>query len=411
MSQFNIINPKLVDSGLFASRLVTIEGPMVDRYNNCLTQLGFTPTSLTSFRIDGYGWSPEIAQEKNNPAYLSHGDANPFAIILSPNQAGLPVFYPFHNFDRKMMEYVYADYAEQIEEITATTGLIIDIDRYVHSVETPLDLLSYNRISIRAIVIGDLLEGKKEQDLLIEQMMEGDNFLSRRMQQKLLGNVKHYEDLRGKNIMIEPQSFDVESFYTRLFGGVFILRDRIHQQDLIIVNDAAWVENIPKSTAYSVKYIQDPKLLSSLRKRGYVEEISDNAMLMERMKKWAFVSAIAHKNRENTMDAIMNNAGLFQKYFQQHRDEMALFKAIESGKLSKEPLAGLIPHSQLGESQSQLIWQLLTTIHYYDIFMLYKWNKEKFFTEFESFPHDVQDWIVEFVVEQNHLYYKDQSDD
>ena len=68
---------KLKAANLYQSELIPISGKLVERYNQCLLKLGFEPTKLKSFSIDGIGWSPEIAEEKKELHYLNHGEANP----------------------------------------------------------------------------------------------------------------------------------------------------------------------------------------------------------------------------------------------------------------------------------------------------------------------------------------------
>lgn len=403
------MNKKLIQSGLFASRLVPIEGQLlVDRYNRCLVQLGSTPTKLTSFRIDCYGWSPEIAQEKGNKAYLSYGDSSPFAIIISPKQYGLPAFYPFHNFDRKIMQFIFEDYKDQIEEITKTTAIIVDVDRYVSFLESPLSFIGYDRITVKPTILGNLQDGKIEQDHLIEEFMDGEKFLTLRAQQKLLANVKEFGDLRGKKILMEPNTYPANSFYTRMFGGVFIFRDKqpSNLKPLLVVLDKTWMEKLEQPSDCTLAHISDPKIMNILQKKGFLQELSDQKLL-SRMKTWAFVHAIADKPREHRMSEIMANAGLMKQYLQRYRDELSLYTAIENGTIDSDPVAGWEPNRNLKQTQYRLVWKLLTNVHYYDIFLLYKWNKEKFYLEFETYPDDVQDWIVDFVVRENNLYNSD----
>lgn len=63
---------KLKAANLYQSELLPVSGKLVERYNQCLKTLGFSPTELTSFSIDGIGWSPEIAEEKKELLYLNH---------------------------------------------------------------------------------------------------------------------------------------------------------------------------------------------------------------------------------------------------------------------------------------------------------------------------------------------------
>lgn len=398
-----MINQKLIDSKLFAARMVDVEGPMVDLYNKCLVELGFTPTSLQSFRIDSYGWSPEIAQEQSNSSYLSHGDANPFAIILSPNQAGLPVFYPYHNFDRKMMSFVYEDYKEQIEEVTKTTAIMVDIDRYVQFLESPLDLLSYNKITVKCKILGNLLEGKLEQDTLIQEVMTAENFLTQRSQQKLVANLKAFGDLRERKIIMEPQSYPIASFYTRMFGGVFLFREVFNEKPLLVCVEKKWVK---KMETEECVHINDKRVITALADKAYIEPLT-NDEVFERMKTWAYVSAIADQPRDHTISEIMNNKGLFTKYLQQYKAEMGVYRDLETKNFTREYIAQYTPSTNLPTTQFRLMWKLLTTIEYYDVFLLYKWNKEKFYKEFNTYKDDVQDWVKDWVVKWNKKYYED----
>ena len=73
---------KLKEANLYNHELIPVSGKLVERYNECLTKLGFLPTKLTHFHIDGMGWSPEIAEEKDNINYLNNGEANLHGILI-----------------------------------------------------------------------------------------------------------------------------------------------------------------------------------------------------------------------------------------------------------------------------------------------------------------------------------------
>ena len=84
----------------YQQHLVEVSSPaLVKRYNAALESLGLKPTKLSSFHLDGRGWSPEIANEQTND-YLSHGPANALAIILSPDQRDKPLYAPSTSFDK-----------------------------------------------------------------------------------------------------------------------------------------------------------------------------------------------------------------------------------------------------------------------------------------------------------------------
>ena len=108
---------KLKQANLYRNELIPISGKLVERYNKCLVKLGFTKTNLTSFSIDGIGWSPEIAAEKKEVFYLNNGEANPHCILITPLQKGLPVYNPFHSYDREVMKLVFQKHGEKINNI------------------------------------------------------------------------------------------------------------------------------------------------------------------------------------------------------------------------------------------------------------------------------------------------------
>ncbi len=110
---------KLIQSGLFGRQLHHVgTARSVQRYNACLEDIGLQTTKLTEFHIDGWGWSPEIAEELQNKEYLSHGSANPYSVIISPEQQHCSLYYPYHSFDWDIHQQVFEQYAAQIADFS-----------------------------------------------------------------------------------------------------------------------------------------------------------------------------------------------------------------------------------------------------------------------------------------------------
>ncbi|GAL67321.1 hypothetical protein JCM19301_2673 [Jejuia pallidilutea] len=154
---------KLKQANLYRSELIPVSGKLVERYNKCLVKLGFTKTKLKTFHIDGIGWSPEIAEEKEETNYLNNGEANPHGIIISPLQKGKPVYLPFHTFDRDMMKYVFKIHGVKIKDITRDSAICLDFDQKIDAFYEPLDVLKYNKITIHFHLIDNLDRVKEEQ--------------------------------------------------------------------------------------------------------------------------------------------------------------------------------------------------------------------------------------------------------
>ncbi len=179
---------KLAEKGLFGDGLIKIFKPsMIERYNRCLEDIGLKPTELQEFRIDGWGWSPEIAQEQGDDFYLSHnGPANPYAIILTPDQEDKPIYFPFHSFDRDLMRIVFRTAYSQIADLTTETVIWIDVDQEITTYKAPQDLLMIDSINLRFNTPERLMKVAKDQRALVRQFYEidrawGDNKLHDRI--------------------------------------------------------------------------------------------------------------------------------------------------------------------------------------------------------------------------------------
>ena len=216
---------KLKDAKLFRNELISVNGKLVERYNKCLEKLGFSKTALTSFSIDGLGWSPEIAEEKKEQFYLNNGEANTHAIIISPLQKGLPIYNPFHSFDKELMKVVFKKHGDFIKDITRDSAICLDFDQKIDVFYEPLDVLKYKDIVIKFHLINNLNKAKENQLKLIHTFNLDNNFIDENIHKQLLASAKKYGDLRERNLILEEIKYTTDSFYTKAFGGIFVLKD------------------------------------------------------------------------------------------------------------------------------------------------------------------------------------------
>ena len=283
---------KLKAAGLFGRELISVSGSLAERYNGCLGMLGVEPTSLNRFHIDGLGWSPEIAEEKSNPYYLNIGEANSNAIIISPNQEGNPVHMPFHSFDRDIMTAVFAAYGKEIRDITKDSAICIHLDQNIDTYYEPFDLLRYNQLTLSFRILNDLARKQKEQLELVEEFNSGNNFINREIHNKLLDSAKQYGDLRNRKLELDPLKLKIRSFYTKAFGGIFVLRDFIN--DIIVFESEETFQKAIKDTVHDVTlfHIDHNELTATLVNHLITEfDIKKAAKTKryERIKKHLFV--------------------------------------------------------------------------------------------------------------------------
>ena len=405
---------KLKEANLYRSELIPVSGKLVERYNQCLKKLGFKPTTLKSFSIDGIGWSPEIAEEKKDIHYLNHGDANPHGIVLSPLQKGKPVYVPFHTFDREMMKHVFREYGAKINDITRDSAICLDFDQDIDAFLDPLDILKYNTVKITFRLMDDLDRIQQDQLALVETFKTGNNFIDEDIHAQLLESAKRHGDLRFRELSLEPLEFKTDSFYTRAFGGVYVLRDFI--STILIFEDKNTHKQAIKDTAHDVLifHIQQPELMAKLKDHIIIEcdlEKVVQTTRYERIKKSMFNQVL--QKAEHPIKDILDDKVLFRSYL--NRIDVKALKKVNGVEIYLERLErsnafkinDLVdqqfyfalhqPHSSLEANHQDLIWKLLINVAPIDVLFLYWYDKEQFYRNYENWSESFQDWVIETI--------------
>ncbi|WP_027126890.1 DUF6638 family protein [Gelidibacter mesophilus] len=402
---------KLKAAHLFRNDLIPISGKLVERYNQCLKKLGLTVTKLTSFSIDGLGWSPEIAEEKKEIHYLNNGEANPNAIIITPLQKGKPVYVPFHTFDRDMMQHIFRNHGDRINDITRDCAICVDFDQYIDAFYEPLDVLKYKDISISFKLINDLDKVQKLQFQLVDTFKQGNNFIDENLHQQLLDSAKTYGDLRHRNLELHELYFSTDSFYTRAFNGVFVLRDFI--TPIVVFEDEKWHKEAIKDTSHDVLiyHISQPELMDKLRDHLIIEYDLDAVVKTpryERIKKFMFSQLL--KEPQHPIKDILDDKVLFKGYLnklsiENRKKVMSVELYLEKMEVNNQhKLADIVdvelfealhqPHSSLNAKHQDLIWKLLVNISSLDVLFMYWYDKEQFYKNYKDWDDSLKDWVI-----------------
>jgi len=406
---------KLKAAGLYGGSLVTVTGSLIERYNGCLAMLGVSPTSLTRFSVDGMGWSPEVAEEKEDNFYLNIGEANANAIIISPEQEDKPVHMPFHSFDRDIMTAIFAAYKRQIRDITKDSAIAVHLDQAIDAYYEPFDLLRYKELSVSFKLLNDLDQKQQEQLELITHFDSENNFIDRTIHEALLASAKAHGDLRQRKLQLQPLQLPIQSFYTRAFGGIFVLRD--FMTDIIVFESEEIFEKAIDNTVHEVTlfHIAHHELTATLVNHLIAEfDIKKAAKTerYERIKKHIFVEHLG--DIEHPLPEVLDSPFLFKKYLNTldiaTRKKVMSVELYNQRKIVERDLkieevvdlqytqALLRPHSSLEEEHQDLVWRLLCKIVPKDPLHLYWYEKEAFYTAFKSWKPDYQDWIVSLIL-------------
>ncbi|MCF7560058.1 hypothetical protein L3X39_05360 [Sabulilitoribacter multivorans] len=405
---------KLKQANLYRSELIPVSGKLVERYNKCLVKLGFTATKLKTFSIDGIGWSPEVAEEKDDLNYLNNGEANPHGILISPLQKGKPVYLPIHTFDRDMMKYVFKIHGEKIKDITRDCAICLDFDQGIDAFYEPLDVLKYNNVTIHFHLIDNLDKIQKTQLELVDTFNRDNNFIDETIHQQLLDSAKKYGDLRYRDLDLHELQFTTNSFYTRAFGGVYILRDFI--SPIVVFEDLKWYKEAIKDTNYDVLiyHIEQPELMDKLRDHIIIEYDLEKVVKTERyerIKKFEFAQYL--KKTQHPVRDILNDPILYKSYLnkldiESRKKVMSVERYLEKLENSNEfKIADIVdlkffeslhePHSSLDVKHQDLIWKLLVNIAPKDVLYWYWYDKETFYESFKTWDDSLKDWAIETI--------------
>ncbi|GGI57366.1 DUF6638 family protein [Winogradskyella haliclonae] len=405
---------KLKAANLYRSELIPVSGKLVERYNKCLLKLGFTETKLKKFSIDGVGWSPEVAEEKKDDNYLCNGPSNPHGIIISPLQNRKPVYSPYHSFDRDMMQLIFKSYSKKINDITRDSAVIIDFDQKIDTFYEPLDVLKYDEITINFHLMDNLYHQQREQFQLIEKFKTNHNFIDEELQAQILESAKTYGDLRGRDLDLPNLKFQSGSFYTKAFGGVYVLRDFI--KTIVVFEDMTSYKEAIKDTVHDVLmyHVSHPELVEKLRDHIIIEcNLEDivSTSKYERIKRYEFAQVLT--DTQHPINDILSDTMLFKSYLnkidiksrkQVMSVELYLEKLERSNAYKLEDMVDKQmyfalhqPHSSLSVQHQDLIWKLLVNIAPKDVLFLYWYDKEQFYKSYDTWDESFRDWVIKTI--------------
>lgn len=407
---------KLTSAGLYGNGLVAVNSlELVTRYNTCLESLGVTPTALSEFRIDGVGWSPEIAEEHNDPFYLSHGPANPLAVIISPDQFAKPVYVPYFSFQRQLMEKHFKMHSREIADLTSQAGLCVELEHGLSHHRSPADLLLLQDVTVHTSGGGELIEAFKEQRKLVSEFNNrNDAWFAEDLRRSIIESARTHGDLRGRNQLISDWHFaETDYFYSRAFGGMFVLRGLKKWKQVIIHVDAD-LKGLPKSGEVGVFPLNDPSWMQLLidedllqidmtRPSGYIEDIhrisecflADAACTRDPALKFA---SLTSGQRKGLIKKLANE--LAPAVFDLEHVKLKLDRATtpdakafpeEVKRLLSQPASGLAPEKR------RLMWQMLTRYQPTDVWRLYRHNKHYFYEQYATWTESKQRWAISMI--------------
>jgi hypothetical protein len=387
---------------------------LVKRYNEALETLGLQPTGLSSFHIDGRGWSPEIALEQDNH-YLSHGSENLVAIIMSPEQRSIPVYTPLTSFDKNILQRYFETYLGQIADFTKSVALCLELDHTPRQYKSLADVVNFQSVTVKTTA-GSFGSGAAEQQTLITKFLDDEHaWFDHSLREQIIESSKRYGDLRGRASLPAPLVVnDVSSFYINVLGGMYVISpDR--NSKYVILEDKA---QLPSRQRY-IYHSQDTKLLPRLledklldvsedyyRKepkrliQKYDALIADALFQLEPELDFTKLTATQRKQRLKMYAGDLPSVIAELEGFMHKLSEGA---TLRSDDLSRDLILVLLhPHPELNQQAQDVLWQFLSKVQSQrveplDIVQLYQKDLAYFFELYQGWSTQRQVWAESYL--------------
>ena len=408
---------KLTKATLVGGGLILIDrAETVRRYRACMERLGLEPTKLDTFHIDGIGWSPEIADEKKDRDFLSHGVANPVGIIVTANQFDRPIYMPAHSFDRVMLRAYFEENHAAIADLTTQTGIALDVDQRMTWYRS-LD----NICAVRSVRIisdaGDLSERAGKQHDLVNTFMdpETDEWMNSDLRASILGSFRENGKLFDRKLSIGEFNFSgFDDLYTRALGGVYVFRHK-GTLALVVVEDESQRMNASDKLVPSVASITDDDIVRRIRDaevadidtRWYHEHIE---VLEERLKTLALF-VLSEDDPELPVHALKpaQLTGCLRKCSSSEMEMFVEFEEVIAKIREGEQVNNLSPsvetmllHPVLVSSryEENLVWQLICHVQKWpvDVMRLYVVNKNLFVKRYSTWSESMRALVRDQIV-------------
>jgi hypothetical protein len=393
----------LRDNELIYGRLLPVEEKhLIERYNKALKAFGLKPTKRNSFEIDRTGFSPQIAEELDDPFYLDPNEVNRRFIILTPSQIDLPVVHTaFSNTSQLIYEFMSRN-SRAIDALTIKDVIYGEIEDSVSKVEDIEDLLSIHQVEFRVLSAEDVLGKASELGRLIDRLkQEPDAWRDNQMLERMVELAKVTGDIRENALVPDQVIFRHNAFWTSHFGGLYVFidadvttvisdpsapgfrRSRPWQVSYLSIHDADKVFRFLASTAR----IELPRA-SWIETSGYLEhraEMAIRALISQAEptreignadKVW--LQTWIHSNAD-----IINRDGTFP-FLNAAKREISQLGQLRIENV-EPPHRFLVVRAKPDHPDAWLINRLISDFVPFDFVSRYVFNKQGFYKDYEGY--------------------------
>jgi hypothetical protein len=218
---------RLIDNKLMYGNLLEVDSPTLrERYNRALEILTERRSALASFHIDQTGFSPEIAEELDDPLYLNPHGCNRQFILLSLDQAPLPVVDATFSSTRSILGRFIEDNRETLFALTTRDAVYGELENSTYRIETLEDIVSIKRIRVEVNTTHNLISKAARLAEMIAAFEQSDTaWFDERQLGEMVRLAEATGDIRRHPVAPSHVDYQQGNFYTSHLGGLYVFLD------------------------------------------------------------------------------------------------------------------------------------------------------------------------------------------
>lgn len=217
---------RLIRNGLMYANLVEVSSPaLVARYNRALEKLTGRRTALESFHIDMSGFAPEIGEEFGDANYLNPEGCNRQFILLSLAQMRAPLIDPHFSSSPAILRRFLAENEDELFALTSREPVVGELLNSIYRVTSLREILDLRAISVELETVGGTIAARRDLAVLVERFKSGEEaWYDDALIARMIALADRLGEGRKDPPLLNTGPFQVDSFYTAHFGGLYVFR-------------------------------------------------------------------------------------------------------------------------------------------------------------------------------------------
>ena len=261
---------RLIEKGLMFGNLIEVSSPaLVDRYKRAMKALTGHVTQLADFHIDLSGYSPEIGEELDDDRYLNPNGCNRQFILLTTEQKTAPLLNMVFSTTKAILQRFIERNESQLFALTARDAVVGSVQGSIYEISSLAKLLDVQQVTVEADTLGGHVAAAAQLGALIGRFRtEPESWRDDVLIAEMIELAKKTGDVIRVPISLPALTVAEPSFWTSLFGGVYLLRDVKFPGLITVAGNFGTVPNVPV-----LNLGQRNEIADWLERNGLVEPI------------------------------------------------------------------------------------------------------------------------------------------